>query len=347
MKPRTKSVNEGVLAAIGQTPLIGLEKLFHGARFRLFAKLESLNPGGSMKDRTSARILQRAMETGEVTARTVIVESSSGNMGVGLAQSCAYYGLRFICVVDPKTTAQNVRLLEAYGAEVDLVHRPDPRTGEYLQVRLDRVRSLCESIPDSFWPNQYANVYAPLAHHQTMREIAVALEDQVDVLFCAVSTCGTLRGCAEYIREHKLPTIVVAVDAIGSVIFGAAQCKRLIAGHGASVAPPLLQPGLAQRYVHVSDLDCVVGCRWLARKEAILAGGSSGAVIAAVDQSRSSIPAGSNCVAILADRGERYLDTIFSDAWVRRNFGEVEHLWDGATAIPETLAAAAVGDSQY
>ncbi len=197
MNARSDYVSDGVLGAIGQTPLIALEKLLNPNRFRLFAKLEALNPGGSMKDRTSLRILQRAIETGDINPHTVIVESSSGNMGVGLAQSCAYFGLRFICVVDPKTTAQNVRLLEAYGAEVDLVHKPDPVTGEYLQARLDRVRSLCNSIPDSFWPNQYGNVYAPKAHYPTMREIETALDGKVDFLFCAVSTCGTLRGCSE------------------------------------------------------------------------------------------------------------------------------------------------------
>src|SRR5579875_507702 len=207
-------ITDGVLASIGHTPLIALRKVFSTAPFRLFAKFEALNPGGSMKDRTSLRILQRAMETGEINERSVIIESSSGNMGVGLAQACAYYGLRFICVVDPKTTVQNLRLLAAYGAEVDLVHRPDPITGEYLQTRLDRVRFLCESIPNAFWPNQYGNIYAPIAHHQTMEEIALALNGSVHFLFCAVSTCGTLRGCAEYIREHRLPTMVVAVDAI-------------------------------------------------------------------------------------------------------------------------------------
>jgi cysteine synthase A len=333
MDSQTPYANEGVLGAIGRTPLVELSKIFPCSPFKLFAKLEGQNPGGSMKDRSAARILRQAMVTGDVNAHTVVVESSSGNMGIGLAQACAYFGLRFICVVDPKTTVQNVRLLEAYGAEVDLVQKPDPTTGEYLQARLDRVRWLCDSVQESFWPNQYGNIDAAIAHHETMREIVVALDGKVDILFCAISTCGTLRGCAEYVRDHGLSTVIIAVDAIGSVIFGGPQCKRLIPGHGASVRPALLQPGLAQRCVHVSDLDCVVGCRSLARKEAILAGGSAGGVITAVKQARYMIPDGENCVAILADRGERYLDTIYSDAWVREHFGEVAHHWNDEMAL--------------
>jgi cysteine synthase A len=160
-----------------------------------------------------------------------------------------------------------------------------------------------------------------------MREIVTQLDGEVDYLFCATSTCGTLRGCAEYIRGQDLHTRVIAVDAIGSVIFGGQKAKRLIPGHGAARVPELYQPGLAERCVHVSDLDCVVGCRRLVRQEGILAGGSSGAVISAIEQMRHTIPPGANCVTILPDRGERYLDTIYSDGWVQEHFGEVSHLW--------------------
>src|SRR5262249_7486888 len=133
-------MNDGVLSAIGNTPLVRLKRIFPDLRLRLYAKLEALNPGGSMKDRPAFTILSEALTSGVVTRDTVVIESSSGNMGIGLAQACSYLGLRFICVVDPKTTAQNVRLLEAYGAEVDRVTEPDERTGEFLQARLNRVR---------------------------------------------------------------------------------------------------------------------------------------------------------------------------------------------------------------
>src|SRR5215471_264251 len=111
---------DGVVSAIGNTPLIRLSRAVRGCHFNLYAKLEALNPGGSMKDRAAFSIIKHAIEVGEIKPHTVVIESSSGNMGIGLAQACMYFGLRFICVVDPKTTQQNIRLLKAYGAEVDL-----------------------------------------------------------------------------------------------------------------------------------------------------------------------------------------------------------------------------------
>lgn len=313
-------MNEGILSAVGNTPLVRLTKVFKDDPFRLYAKLESLNPGGSTKDRPAKSIIMQALASGEIRPDTVVVESSSGNMGIGLAQVCSYLGLRFICVVDPKITTQNTRLLRAYGAEIDCVTEPDPLTGEYLQARINRVRELRDTLEDSFWPNQYANTGNAWAHRQTMREIAEALDGQVDYLFCATSTCGTLRGCAEYKRDQQLQTKIVAVDAVGSVIFGGQSQKRLIPGHGAAVRPELYQSNLIDRCVHISDLDCVVGCRRLAQREAILAGGSSGAVLMAVERMKDELPAGATCVAILPDRGERYLDTIYSDAWVTEHF---------------------------
>lgn len=321
-------MNAGVLRAIGNTPLVELTRIFSGMQFRLFAKLEALNPGGSMKDRPAFKIISAGIESGAITPQTVVIESSSGNMGIGLAQACSYLGLKFICVVDAKTTNQNLRLLKAYGAQVDLITEPDPTTGEFLQARLARVQDLLDSTENGFWPNQYANTHNAAAHRQTMREIVTALDGAVDFLFCATSTCGTLRGCAEYVREHQLPTTVVAVDAVGSVIFGGESCKRLVPGHGSAIRPALYQLDLAHQCLHVTDLECVTGCRRLARLEAIMAGGSSGAVIMAVNRMRETLPPGAVCAVILSDRGERYLDTIYSDEWVEKHFGDVSYLWE-------------------
>src|SRR5262245_52360317 len=195
-------MKDGVLSAIGNTPLVRLSRVIPDARFKLYAKLEGLNPGGSTKDRPAFSIIRHAIDSGDIQPGTVVIESSSGNMGIGLAQACMYYGLRFICVVDPKATVQNVRLLKAYGAEVDVVQEPDKRTGEYLQARLDRVKDLLESTENTFWPNQYSHRYNPIAHYQTMHELVTELGGELDYLFCATSTCGTIRGCAEYVREH-------------------------------------------------------------------------------------------------------------------------------------------------
>lgn len=316
-------MKKNLLAAIGNTPLVQLTQVIKGIPFQLYAKLEALNPGGSMKDRPAKNIIQRGIDTGMIRSGTVVVESSSGNMGIGLAQVCSYLGLRFICVVDPKITLQNSLLLKVYGAEIDLVTEPDRQTGEYLQARIDRVQELLTEHPDSFWPNQYANLYNAHAHRQTMREIVEELDGKLDYFFCATSTCGTLRGCSEYLREQHMKTKIYAVDAVGSVIFGGEKAKRLLPGHGAAVRPELYAEHLADHSIHVTDLDCVVGCRRLVRHESILAGGSAGAVLMAIEKVKDEIPPSSTCAAIFADRGERYLDTIYSDAWVAAHFGEI------------------------
>lgn len=316
------TIKHGILSVVGSTPLVKLERIFRHLRIQFFAKLEQYNPGGSMKDRPALRIITQGLKSGAIHPDTVVIESSSGNMGIGLAQVCLYHKLRFICVVDRKTTAQNVALLKAYGAEIEMIEKPDPVTGEYLPGRLHRVKELLEVFENSFWPNQYANKQNAEAHHHTMHEIFRDL-GVVDFLFCATSTCGTLRGCSDYIKANHLQTKIIAVDAVGSVIFGGCKSKRLIPGHGSAIVPGLFRDDLADHCIHVSDLDCVRGCHRLAAEEALLSGGSSGAIVAAIEQFSPAIPGGSVCVGILPDRGERYLDTIYSEEWVTEHFGEI------------------------
>jgi cysteine synthase A len=322
--PAVASVANSVLETIGNTPLVRLARLFADSGIEVYAKLEALNPGGSVKDRPAYNMIMKGMEAGLVGKETTIVESSSGNFAIGLAQVCAYLGLRLICVVDIKTTVQNVKILEAYGARVDIITEPDPVTGEYLQARLNRIRHIVESIPNTFWPNQYANPNNAGAHYgRTMPEIVEVLGPDIDYVFLATSTCGTLRGCADLIHDRRMATKIVAVDAVGSVIFGHPPGKRLLPGHGAGVIPKLFKPDLADQHVLVSDLDCVIGCRRLVQHEAILAGASSGAIVSAIERllGEGQIARDARCVAILADRGERYLDTVYSDAWVQEHLG--------------------------
>ncbi|WP_368396373.1 2,3-diaminopropionate biosynthesis protein SbnA [Streptomyces sclerotialus] len=328
---------KGILATVGDTPLVELERLSADLGLRVLAKIEKFNPGGSIKDRSALSMLREAVRTGEVVpGRTTVIESSSGNLAIGIAHICRYLGVRFVCVVDARTTEQNLAILRAYGAEVEVVTEPDPVSGDYLPRRLRRVAELAAAVPDSYVPGQYDNPFNPRAHLRTMREIDEALDGAVDYLFCAAGTTGTLGGCAAYVREHALPTTVVAVDAVGSRLFGSpVTCPRLIPGHGAAVVPALLDPAAADRVVHVGDLESVVGCRRLVDREAVLAGGSSGALVAALEKLAPELPAGSCCVLILPDGGDRYLDTIYSDAWVGRHFGDVAHLWSGPAA-PDT-----------
>lgn len=317
----------GVLATIGSTPVIELAKLDPTSPFRTYAKLEAYNPGGSTKDRSALEMLRERIDDGRlVPGRSVVVESSSGNLGIGLAQVCGYHGIRFICVVDPRTNRQNIAIMRALGAEVEMVTAVDTATGEYLPVRIHRVRELVATIEHAYCPDQYSNTLNSRAHRTTVQEIHSALPT-LDYLFCATSSCGTLRGCAEYIRAHRLPVTIVAVDALGSSIFVPPIGRRLIPGHGASVRPELYRDDLADMVVRVGDLDAVAGCRRLAAREAIIAGGSSGAVVSALETLRDRIPAGATCALIFADRGERYLDTIYDDDWVASHFGDVSYLW--------------------
>lgn len=334
MRVLDQTTAQGVLSAIGETPIVSLRKIYPDLHFQLFAKLESLNPGGSIKDRPAREILLEAIRRGEVDRNTVIVESSSGNMGIGLAQACAYYGLRFICVVDIKASRQNVELLQIYGARIERVNEPDPATGEFLPARLQRVRELLVEHGNAFWPNQYANEENSGAHFRTtMRELATKLDHRIDFVLCAASTCGTVRGCGEYVRAHRMSTRVIAVDSVGSLIFSNEQGPRHLPGMGAGVRPPLCDLRFIDEHVLVTDLECILACRRLVRQEGLLTGASSGGVIAAVGKLRDRIPAGATCAVILPDRGERYVDTVYSDTWVREHFGEVADLWPESEGI--------------
>lgn len=313
-----------VLEAVGQTPMVRMARLFEESGLEVYGKLEALNPGGSIKDRAAYNILTHALDAGVINHDTTVVESSSGNFAIGLAQVCTYLGLRLVCVVDIKTTALNIAIIEAYGARVDLVDKPDPESGEYLKARLKRVQQILASVPNGFWPNQYANADNSGAHFgHTMPEIVESLGTDIDFLVLSVSTCGTLRGCADYVHKRGLKTKVVAVDAMGSVIFGRPSGKRLLPGHGAGIVPTLFKPDLADIVVHVSDLDCVLGCRRLVQYEAIFAGASSGGVISAIERLAADgvMASGARVAAILPDRGERYLDTVYSDTWVQEKLG--------------------------
>jgi 2,3-diaminopropionate biosynthesis protein SbnA len=314
-------LEDGIVEAIGGTPFIQLQRLFDRDSFQVWGKLEWMNPGGSSKDRPALFMLREAIKRGEITSDTVVIESSSGNLAISLAQLCCYLGLRFICVVDPRTTQQHKQIIRSFHGEIDLVTEPDRETGEFLPARIRRVSELVRQIPQAYWTNQYGNPDNYLAHAETtMKEIGDQL-GMVDYLFCGVSSCGTIRGCKEYIAGRQWSTQIVAVDAAGSVIFGGQKGPRRLPGIGAGITPALYRHDMADQVAYVSDQDCVQGCRDLVRYESILAGASSGGVISAIRQMADHIPAGAVCAAILPDRGERYLDTVYNDAWVLQELG--------------------------
>jgi cysteine synthase A len=308
--------------------------LFAPEHFECYAKLEGLNPGGSAKDRPSVAIIERALQAGDIDAETLVVEASSGNTGIGLAQVCAYHGLRFRCLVDPKVTQTNIDILRAYGAEIEMISEPDPETRELLPAKLRRIDEILATVDNSFWVNQYVSIENSGSHYRsTVKEILRDLDGRIpDYLFVATATCGTIRGCLDYITDNGYQTKVVAIDALGSRIFSNQKHARLVPGLGSAICPALTPKDGIYRCLHVTDTDCVVGCRKLVRKEAILAGGSSGGVISAIERMQHEIPIGSIVVGLLPDRGERYLDTIFSDTWVRDKLGDISQRWTGSAA---------------
>jgi len=312
------------LAEIGNTPLVQLDRLFPSDGHRgiqVYAKLELMNPNGSAKDRPAIRIIQEALKSGLIAPGSVVIESSSGNMAISLAAICSYYGMRFISVIDPKTSPQSIRIMKAYGAQIEYVAEPDKATGEFLPARLARVQELLAANPNSYWPNQYENEHNYMSHYEgTMREIAQEL-GSIDYLFGGVSTCGTMLGSAKYAREHGMTTKLVGVDAVGSVIFGGQKSGRRFPGLGAGIVPPFARVPFLDEVVHIREADMIRECHELANQEAIVAGPSSGAVIAAVKRSLPALPDGVRCVAIIHDRGERYLETVYSRDWVKEHFG--------------------------
>jgi cysteine synthase A len=307
-----------VLACVGRTPLAVLGRQFPPPGPTVIAKLELLNPSGSMKDRSAAYIVERGIADGSITPASHLIESSSGNFGIALASAARVHGLAFTCVVDPKTTPANLRILRRLGARVELVAESDEH-GCHLDARIDRVAQLCRELPGAVWINQYANERSWQAHyHGTAGEILADLDRPLDCLVVPVSTTGTILGLARRLRRAFPRLHVVAVDAVGSVIFGGPPGPRHVPGLGAGRRPELLAAGEIDEVVYVTDRESVAGCRALAASEGILAGGSSGAVVAAIERLRPRLPERWQVLTVLPDRGERYLDQIYDDAWVAR-----------------------------
>ena len=301
---------------IGDTPLVRLDRLTTGYDVTVWAKLESFNPGGSAKNRTAhAMVTASTLRPGDV-----VVESSSGNLGVALAQEAVLGGWTFHCVVDPRTNRSTIAHMQALGTVVHEVTEPDPATGDWLTARRARVTQLLDEIKGAQCLDQYSNPEAFRAHDEgTMAEILQQLGHAPDHLVVAVSTTGTVGGCLRHITSHGMSTQVTAVDAEGSVLFEGAPGPRHLPGFGAGMVPELANSVKPHRVLRVNDRDSVAGARRLARLEAILPGASGGAVVAAVEKLLPELEPGSEVVIILHDNGTRYLDTIYNDDWVEEN----------------------------
>jgi N-(2-amino-2-carboxyethyl)-L-glutamate synthase len=284
----------------------------------VFLKLEGFNITGSIKVKTAIGLVEDLERRGIAKPnKTVLVESSSGNLGLALSLVCAIKGYEFICVTDPNANRATIRGMELYGAKVIVVEARDP-AGGYLGSRFKKIDQILQSNPNAVWLNQYANLANKNVHaEQTASEIAREF-DKVDWVFVGAGTTGTLAGISERLRQEFPRIKVVAVEPVGSVTFGGAPGKRNIPGIGASVRPKLADFAKPDRIVAVKEEETIEACLSFVRDYHLLVGGSSGTVLAAVQQLALEFRRGDTIVAISADLGEKYLDTIYDPAWVEK-----------------------------
>src|SRR6266566_3639528 len=286
---------------------------------QLFAKLEYVNPVGSIKDRPAFWILKRAAERGEICEETTVIESSSGNFAAALAAFTHLVGLRFIPVIDPNISSTYESFLRRICPTVVKVEDRDD-TGGFLKTRLQKVKELCASIPNAYWTNQYENLDAVEAHYKLTAGEICADFDSLDYVFIGVSTGGTIAGVSRRLKERYPNIRVIAVDTEGSVIFGGAPRKRHIPGIGSSIVPSLLSHAEIDDVVLIPEREAVQACRELLTIHGLFAGGSSGSAFAAVKRysgkmRRSRRP---TVLFLCADRGTPYLDTVFDPTWATR-----------------------------
>ncbi|MEU1311712.1 2,3-diaminopropionate biosynthesis protein SbnA [Streptomyces cinnamoneus] len=304
----------------------------------LYLKCEGLNLAGSVKLKAALEMVLAAERSGLLAPGAILVESSSGNLGIALSMIAASRGYGFLCVTDSRCNPASRRLMETFGAQVHIITRPDKEHG-LLGARIDYVRRLCAYDPRYVWLNQYTNAHNWLSHYRSTAPVIDAQFPELDVLFVGAGTTGTLMGCARYFRERERPVRVVAVDSIGSVTFGGPALPRMIPGLGAGVRPQLLDAGLVDDVVMVPERDTVDTCHAMARR-GFLFGGSTGTVVSGALRWLAGRPEGERltAVAIAPDMGDRYLDSVYDPAWVERNFG-TPRTWDAPAPSPLPPAA--------
>ncbi|MFA1028751.1 MULTISPECIES: 2,3-diaminopropionate biosynthesis protein SbnB [Pseudomonas syringae group] len=307
-----------------------------------FLKLESLNPAGSIKLKTAAGLINDLQTRGLLGPDTILIESSSGNLGVALAMICAERAIPFTCVVDPNSSSHNIRMMRSYGAEVIQVEAPDANGG-FLGTRIALIREILASDSRYVWLNQYENAANPRAHARTTARSISQHFGHVDYLFVGAGTTGTLMGCVQHFQRHHPSTRIIAVDSVGSVTFGTPASRRFIPGLGTSQHPPIFKADGIYALEMVPESRTVAMCRILARSKGLLVGGSTATVIAAVHAWRERIEPGSVVVALSPDWGERYLDTLYDDQWVEQRFGR-EVLSMTLADLPPSGAATSPGN---
>ncbi|HTK10442.1 MAG TPA: 2,3-diaminopropionate biosynthesis protein SbnA [Ktedonobacteraceae bacterium] len=303
---------------LGNTPVEPIDLVIDGVARKVYLKLESENPTGSVKDRTGYGLIQNLETQGLLHKRSVVIESTSGNLGVALSFFCKLKGYQFLAVIDPKTTQENLAKMQALGAQIEMVDKPD-ENGGYLLSRLERVHELCESSSNYIWTNQYMNTANPHIHYRsTGPEIYNQMEKKVDAVFVAVSTGGTLAGIGGFFRKVSPATTIIGVDVHGSVIFGTPPAPRKLTGIGSSRPSNFITNELYSLHMLVSDEEAFAFCRALWETTGIKVGGSSGAVLAACAKYLQAHPEAKDVVCVCADSGDNYANSIFNDEWIQR-----------------------------
>ncbi|MEV6650898.1 2,3-diaminopropionate biosynthesis protein SbnA [Streptomyces sp. NPDC051219] len=287
----------------------------------LFLKCEGFNFAGSIKLKAAKEMVEAAERAGILTPHSIMVESSSGNLGVALSMIAASKGYRFLCVTDSRSNLSARLMMEALGSRIHVITTEHAERG-FLGARIDHVRTLCDSDDRYVWLSQYTNPANWMAHYRTTGpQIALQFPD-LDVLFVGAGTTGTLMGCARYFRKWHRPVRIVAVDSVGSVTFGGTPGRRMIPGLGMSVRPALLDESFVDEVVHVEERDTIRACHRMA-KRGFLFGGSTGTVVSgAIDWLAQHDTRELTAVAIAPDLGERYLDTIYRTTWLHDLYGE-------------------------
>jgi cystathionine beta-synthase len=307
-------IKESIIDAIGETPLVRLSRLASGLKPQLVAKIEAMNPGGSIKDRVAVALIEAAERDGRLRPGGTLIEPTSGNTGVGLAIVARLKNYRVIAVMPDKMSKEKIDLLRAYGAEVVVAPTEVPPHSPESYYRVaDR---LTEEIPGAFQPNQYANAANPETHYRsTGPEVWRQSGGRLTHFVAGVGTGGTITGCGRYLKEQNAAIEVIGADPVGSVYSGGEARPYLVEGVGEDFWPETFDPSVVDRYITVSDRDSFVTARRLAEVEGILAGGSSGtAVFAALRVARELDDPEAMIAVILPDGGRAYLSKVYNNA---------------------------------
>jgi cystathionine beta-synthase len=311
-------MQETILQSVGHTPLVRLRRVTEGLKAAVYAKVESLNPGGSVKDRVAMAMISDAERRGWLRPGGTIIEATAGNTGAGLALVAAVKGYRCIFVLPDKMSAEKIRLLKAYGAEVVITPTavPPDSPDSYNGVA-DR---LAREIPGAWRPNQFANLSNPEVHFRsTGMEIWDQTEGRITAFVAGVGTGGTISGVARYLKEQNPDIRIIGADPEGSVLSGDKPAAWKVEGIGEDFVPKTLNSQLVDEWIRISDAESFFTARALARREGLLVGGSSGTAVAAALKYARRLGGDQLVVALCADTGRNYMSKFFDDDWLAAN----------------------------